>query len=229
MDIAHFLEHPIFRPYHKKIQAGEYLFKQGSMGDTMFIVLEGRIRLLSVSDNQECCIAVMGTGQFLGERALVHVEPYCRRFSAQAITPVMIMELGHTDIMNIEKQAPYIKKMILTRSLEVAEERLDRANNMVNVLRPKDTRQRVLQLIEFFSKSQGMHEQKGIRLFRIPDNLAFYVDIKIEEINEILNELLVLNILVPDTEGSHLLLSREDLRNLIEGKKKPHLTLVQAS
>lgn len=229
MDIAHFLEHPIFRPYHKKIQPGEYLFKQGTMGDTMFILLEGRIRLLSVSKNEECCIAVMGSGQFLGERALVHVEPYCRRFSAQAITPVMVMELGHTDIMNIEKQAPYIKKMILTRSLEVAEERLDRANSLVRVLRPKDTRIRVLQLIEFFAKSQGMHEQKGIRLFRLAENLSFYVEVPKDEVTTILNELIGLNILIPDTEGSHLLLSKEELKLLIEGKPKPHLTLVKAS
>ena len=229
MDIAHFLGHPIFRPYQKKLNAGEFLFKQGTMGDTMFIVLEGRIRLLSLIENEECCIAIMGPGQFLGERALVNVEPYCRRFSAQAITPVTMMELGHTDIMNIEKQAPYIKKMILTRSLEVAEERLDRANSLVRVLRPKDLRMRVLQLLEFIAKSQGLHEQVGTRLFRLKETVQFYVEIEKEDINAILNELIDCKILQLCPDESYLLLSEVDLKKLIEEKPKPHSTLVKAA
>src|SRR5688572_23666985 len=143
MDLAHFLEHPVFKPYHKRFKPGDYLFKQGTMGETMFIILEGKIKLVSESEQGEFCIAVMNSGQFIGERALVHVDPYRRRFSCKAATQVMVMELGHADIINIEKQAPYIKKMILTRSLEVAEERLDRANALVKVLKPKETGHRI--------------------------------------------------------------------------------------
>lgn len=216
MDIAHFLEHPIFRPYHKKLNPGDFLFQQGTMGDTMFIVLEGKARLLSVSKEEECCIAVLGSGEFLGERALVSVDPYRRRFSAQAVTPMVVMELGHSDIINIEKQAPYIKKMILTRSLEVAEERLDSANSLVRVLRPRDIKLRALLLIDFLARSQGMHEQRGTRMFRLAENIAFYADIEKEEIKTLLNDLIERKIIEFDVDGTHLLLSKEELNKTIQ-------------
>lgn len=216
MDLAHFLEHPIFKPYHKRFKPGQYLFKQGSMGDTMFIILEGKIHLLSESEHGEFCIAVMGAGQFLGERALVSVDPYQRRFSVRAATEVMVMELGHTDIINIEKQAPYIKKMILTRSLEVAEERLDRANNLVTVLRPKETRDRILRLIEYFSHSIGSHDKQGVRFHRLSENIAFYVEDSAGETSTILKELLQNGILIQDKEGDYILPSLEALSQYIE-------------
>ncbi len=229
MDLTHFLEHPIFKPYQKRLKAGEYLFKQGTLGDTMFIVLEGKIRVISETNSDQFCIAMMGTGEFLGERALVHIDPYQRRFSAQAATQVMVMELRHHDILQIEKQAPYIKKMILTRSLEVAEERLDRANSLVSVLRPKECRLRMLKLIEYFCFSMGTHEKSGIRLQRLAENIVFYVQTSPSEIQNILKELADRNLLFAEADGSHLVTSLENLAKHIKSLEEVRVELAQAA
>ncbi len=36
--IAEYLDHPQLKPFVKVIKPGQYLFKQGDMGSTMFIV-----------------------------------------------------------------------------------------------------------------------------------------------------------------------------------------------
>jgi len=48
----------------------EVIYKQGDVGDTMFIIQMGQVELIQRKGNNEYCLAVLGEGDFFGEMAL---------------------------------------------------------------------------------------------------------------------------------------------------------------
>jgi CRP/FNR family transcriptional regulator, cyclic AMP receptor protein len=195
MELTQFLTHPLFKKSMKRYELGERLFNQGQPGDTMFIILEGKVRLLSDDQGRQYTIAIMGQGQFIGEKALVADHPYERHFTAQAITPVLALQLGKTELLEVQKQSPYLMKLILTRSFEMAEERLDRANRLARVLRSSCKKTRFAKLIEYLAETIGRKEAEGIRVSQLADHIYYHIDMERSQIETDLKDLVVRGLL----------------------------------
>lgn len=60
----------------------EVIYKQGDVGDTMFIVQMGQVELIQRKGNNEYCLATLGEGDFFGEMALFGYP--ARRATARA-------------------------------------------------------------------------------------------------------------------------------------------------
>ncbi|MEO6928058.1 MAG: cyclic nucleotide-binding domain-containing protein [Casimicrobiaceae bacterium] len=69
------LDHPValrdVRRFQTSYAAGELVFEQGSRGTSMFVVLEGAVRIVDHGGDAPKVIARMGAGEFFGEMALV--------------------------------------------------------------------------------------------------------------------------------------------------------------
>jgi thioredoxin reductase (NADPH) len=83
----------------RRVEPGEIVFDQGDASHGVFIVLEGRIGIVGVSDRQETVLRVLGPGTFTGEvnqlsgrRSLVR----CRGYEAS-----VLLELGRTSLRRI--------------------------------------------------------------------------------------------------------------------------------
>ena len=54
------------------LYGGEVLFRQGDGGDEMYIVVSGRLRVVSVApDGSETLLAELGIGETVGEMAVI--------------------------------------------------------------------------------------------------------------------------------------------------------------
>ena len=88
--------------------AEEYLFPEGEMlaaegepGDTMYVIVEGEVRVLG-SDGEE--LAVRGPGDFIGEMAVILSRP--RTASLLASSAVRVLELRKAAFEAILRERP---------------------------------------------------------------------------------------------------------------------------
>jgi len=70
------------------LNSGDFLFREGSLEDSMYLILEGKL-VISTQNRQ---IVELGSGQYVGEMALIESKP--RSASARATSELLLMELS---------------------------------------------------------------------------------------------------------------------------------------
>jgi len=71
----------------REVPAGTDIIREGEMGESMFIVVEGRVRV-HLQNKQ---VGILGSGSVIGELAALDYEP--RSASVTAITETFLLEL----------------------------------------------------------------------------------------------------------------------------------------
>lgn len=64
-----------FGKFIRTYQKGEIVFEEGSLGQEMYIIASGAVRLTTMKKGRETELARMQTGEFFGEMALVDAAP----------------------------------------------------------------------------------------------------------------------------------------------------------
>ncbi|MEY2669093.1 MAG: hypothetical protein RJA59_1731 [Pseudomonadota bacterium] len=88
----------------KSVPAGAPLFAENMVGDSMFIVKSGTVRITSRNGDAERTLAVLGPGEHLGELALLARS--VRLVSAIAETPCELVEIAQRDYYRLQPQKP---------------------------------------------------------------------------------------------------------------------------
>lgn len=83
----------------------QILFNKGDEGNSLFVILSGRVKIFT-QDNQgrEVALNRVGTGEIIGEMALLDYEP--RSASVAALEKTSALELSREDFMEILKRYP---------------------------------------------------------------------------------------------------------------------------
>src|SRR5262245_40534276 len=79
----------------RRYRQDQVIFKQGDVGDALFIVAEGRIKVYTGEGPGEKVLAFFSEGEVLGEMALLTGEP--RSASAMAVTDARVLCLSKPD------------------------------------------------------------------------------------------------------------------------------------
>jgi CRP-like cAMP-binding protein len=88
----------------KSIPAGAPLFAENMVGESMFIVKSGTVRITSHDSGDGLALAVLGAGEHLGELALLARS--VRLVSAVAETPCELVEITQRDFYRLQPQKP---------------------------------------------------------------------------------------------------------------------------
>lgn len=196
----------------RKYDAGTFLFQQGQLGQTMFIILDGRIELIGERDGNEFTIMSLGSGEFLGEKALVKDTPYQRTFGVRAVVPTTAVEIGLNDIETIRKTNPSGMADILGRVFQLAITRLEKMNHLVKALRSSDNHQRIKELVQHFNRTAGENVPNGQRVFSLSaESLTYYLDWDVGTIEQTLDSFVVSGALIKHSPGRFSLLDEEKL------------------
>jgi CRP-like cAMP-binding protein len=103
----------------KAIPAGTPLFVENMVGDSLFIVRSGTVRLTQKTPEGERELAVVGAGEHLGELALLAKS--VRLVSAVAATPCEVIEFSQRDFARLQPQKPQAcLKLALAIAADVA-------------------------------------------------------------------------------------------------------------
>lgn len=116
----------MMRPTIEHYEDGEIIFRQGQLGDRMYIVLGGGVRIFREDRGHETVLANLGLGEAFGELALFDNHP--RSASARATGPTELRVITHEEYMELDCDM-IIRQMLVTlakrlRSINEAFERL---------------------------------------------------------------------------------------------------------
>ena len=76
----------------KKYDKGEVIFRQGDVGNCMFVIQQGEVEALAESDGKELRLRTMGPNEFFGEMALFEREGRTATIRATKPTRVLTVD-----------------------------------------------------------------------------------------------------------------------------------------
>ncbi len=83
----------------RQVAAGEIIFDQGDTGHGAFVVLDGSIELLNVTNGKESVIAVHGVGKFTGE--VSHLSGRRALVRCRARLASRLLEIGRANLQKM--------------------------------------------------------------------------------------------------------------------------------
>ena len=205
MQLPEYLRYPALKKFQRRYKPGDYLFRQGDDGETMFILIEGTVALIAEWDGQEHVDSLLRPGEILGEKAVVSKDPYQRYFSARARTEAVALEMSLNDIDFVHELVPDLMYDIMKRSFQVAADRLERANYLIRGLRAESHMERLAGAILHFCRASGIRVARGIEVVLSSDSLFYYVEMEPQEIEGHLAALQKANVLVKIRPDYYLL------------------------
>lgn len=93
-------------------EAGEALMRKGEQGNSLFLIVDGNVKIVSESiQGEELILNRCGPGETIGEMSLVDQSP--RSASAIAITPTRTLELDHAAFLDAIMQRPQLSMTLI--------------------------------------------------------------------------------------------------------------------
>jgi hypothetical protein len=109
-----------------KVSAGSAVVREGDPGDSLFLVVSGKLRVSTrVEDGEDVALADLGPGDFFGEVALLTRRP--RTATVAAVTEAELLRLDSSTVAEIRRRHPDI-------DASLAEFHRRRAENTVEAL-----------------------------------------------------------------------------------------------
>ncbi|MCP4004588.1 MAG: Crp/Fnr family transcriptional regulator [bacterium] len=110
----------------RKIPKDAVIFEEGTLGDYMYVIQEGQVKVAKMSDDgREKILEILGPGEFVGEMSLLDREP--RSASVKTMQPCLLLALSRSDFLallaqNSELSLELIRE--LTRRLRETNEQI---------------------------------------------------------------------------------------------------------
>lgn len=92
----------------RRLAPEEVLFKAGDMGDAMYVVVDGQVRVI----RDRRAIARLGPGECVGEMAALDWEP--RSATVIASEPTLLIRLGRNELMDLLRDHPQLVRNLAT-------------------------------------------------------------------------------------------------------------------
>ena len=138
---------------------GEVIFNEGEPGDSLYIVVSGKIKLSRrAPDGRENVLAVMGPSDQFGELSVF--DPGPRTATATAVTDVRLARMPQTVLRPWIEAHPEVGE----RLLHVLARRLRRTNDSVADLIFTDVPGRVAKALLQMADRFGSRESEGLRV-----------------------------------------------------------------
>jgi CRP-like cAMP-binding protein len=104
----------------KIYEDGEAIVRQGEVGDCMFVIQEGRARVLLEKDGKEKSLRVAGEGELIGEMAVF--EKQVRSATVRALGRVRVLTIDKKNFLRRIAEDPSIAfRVVQTMSRRVRE------------------------------------------------------------------------------------------------------------
>jgi CRP-like cAMP-binding protein len=165
---------------------GALIFRQGSEGDELHLIVSGQVRIYTNSElGQELSVRIFAGGDFFGELALLDGRP--RSATAETMRPTTTLTLHRAAFLQAIEAFPGIAISVL----EELSTRLRATNTYIEHLATHSAAQRVVRTLLDLADQHGIVERDATRinLHLTQDDLASLVGTTRETVNRVLSGL----------------------------------------
>lgn len=179
----------------RDFQRGDILFREGDLGDVMYVVQSGCVRITKRIDGQETTIADLRAGECVGEVALFANR--VRSATAVVVQPTRCLVI---DIDTLEVMVTHSPE-IAVRFIKLMAERLDDATAKLQILAHRDSRTRFVLAVAHHAQASIERGGEGIWIRRSVGDIAVEAAVPEHEIAEIARRLIRLDLIRVDQSG----------------------------
>lgn len=149
-------ENDIINQFGRTYLPGEYIFKEGDIGEEMFIIHSGTIRITKRTDEGEKTLVSLTAGDFFGEMAVIDNGP--RSASAIAVDDAVCIVLNEELFeQQMQRNAKIVKKILNNMSA-----RLRAMNEQLQMLTTKDFNMRVVNTLLLHVNKNGENSRMSM-------------------------------------------------------------------
>ena len=189
----------------RSFKRGEVIFHKGDPGDTLFMIVQGQVKIVLPSDSgEEALLVVLDEGEFFGELSLIDERP--RSATIMASEPTETLVLHRDDFLRSLAANPEIAVhllKVLSRRLREADEFVEDA---VFLDVPGRLAKKLLQLAETYGHSTPSGTAIGLRITQ--QELATMVGATRESVNKHLRSYRARGII--DVDRQRIVIKRPD-------------------
>lgn len=167
------------------LKDGEVLFREGEVGDEMYLIKSGKIKIVQKIGDEMKVLAMLSEGDFFGEMALIDGSPR----SATAIAE------GETELIAFDKVA-FRKKIgeepLIEYIITELSKRLRRADEQIKFLMIKGDEKRLIAFLIMKAQEEGIKQSDGSYLINIDfkyENIAPIVGMGAEKLKRLIENL----------------------------------------
>jgi len=147
----------------RKFPKDGVVFFENDIGEALFMILSGRVKVTILSDDgREIILAMLSDGDFFGEMSLLDDEP--RSATAIALKDTDMVVLHQRDFLSIVEKRP----KVLINLLSILSSRLRKANQQIGNLALHDVYGRVARILLEMASEEGSRQGDGRVAFRRP-------------------------------------------------------------
>jgi CRP/FNR family transcriptional regulator len=156
----------LYEKYGRSIPAGTVIFEEDDPGKEMYIIHEGKVRIVIRVRTIETTLAELGRGDFFGEMALL--EKGNRSATAIAATDLKVLVLDEDTFLTVIRSDPDVALAIMR---EMAE-RLRHADERIETLLFRDATSKVVDIVSKLAEKLGTQTPKGIVVETTVEDIA---------------------------------------------------------
>ena len=163
---------PLLDRFARDYSAGTILFREGDPGDYMYVVQSGEVEIRRKVGDVERVLAVVPSGEFFGEMALVNARPRSATAVVRRASRLLVIESRTFEAMIRSKSE------IAVRMIKTLAARLERANQQIELLLLPNSNHRVVQCLRRLAEEQIAAAEAG----GVGGESAIYLPIQLEDL-----------------------------------------------
>ncbi|MCA9989512.1 MAG: Crp/Fnr family transcriptional regulator [Ardenticatenaceae bacterium] len=141
----------------RRFSPGQVIFHLGDPGGLLYIIIRGKVKIShSTPDGQEALLAILGSGDFFGELALLDESP--RSATAEAIEPTDTLTLHREEFLRFLTHNP----SFVTHVLQTLAKRIRNLNDQISDIFFLDLNGRLARTLLNLAAQHGKPVKDGI-------------------------------------------------------------------
>ncbi|MAG13064.1 MAG: Crp/Fnr family transcriptional regulator [Spirochaetales bacterium] len=173
---------PLFDKFGMVVDSGKIIFEENQVGDRMYIIQEGSVRISKMIDGKSHIFAVLGKGEFFGEMAIVNQVK--RTATATAAGTIRLLSFDRTGFVSMVSNNARIALSIIDKLCR----RLQAANAQIQHLVRRNEKGLVVLNLYYAFAEHGM-EQAHLEIHKTSREISLSLELPQEKVIEYIHEL----------------------------------------